>query len=131
MSGLIVKEKDVIINICPNGSAGDIIDLSNLQIQLPKKPKKEDILFHDLPKKDQYWRREDPPRELGNIRSMDEWHETPREFREKYSGYIEREFERRKKARTPSQELKELVVQSAIGRDEGEDQQGGQGDAQF
>jgi hypothetical protein len=95
MSGLVVKEKDVIINICPNHSDGDIIELSGLSIQLPKKPQKKDILFHDLPKKEQYWRREEPPRELGNVRSMDEWHETPREFREKHSGYVEREFQRR------------------------------------
>ena len=36
------------------------------------------------------------PKELSRIKSMDEWAETPREFRQKFSPYIEEEFRRRR-----------------------------------
>lgn len=55
------NEKLDAIMICPNGTKGEIIEMDGLKIQLPKKPKKEDILFSDLPKKEQYWRREEEP----------------------------------------------------------------------
>lgn len=38
----------------------------------------------------------DMPLELKRVRSMDEWAEKPREFRDRYSKYIEREFTRRR-----------------------------------
>ena len=96
MAGLVVKDKEVLINICQNGTQGEVIEISNLSIQLPKQPAKKDILFYDLPKKNQYWKRSELPRELSQIRSMDEWYESPREFREKHSAYIEEEFRRRR-----------------------------------
>jgi hypothetical protein len=85
-----------VINICPHDTAGDIIEISDLQIQLPKVPNAEYILFHELPKEDQRWRRIDPPKELLRVRSMDEWAEKPKEFRQRYSPYIEEEFRRRR-----------------------------------
>ena len=36
------------------------------------------------------------PSELSRIKSMDEWGEMPREFRQKFSPYIEEEFRRRR-----------------------------------
>ena len=36
------------------------------------------------------------PKELSRIKSMDEWAEMPREFRQKFSPYIEEEFRRRR-----------------------------------
>lgn len=74
MAGLVVKDKEVLINICQNGTQGEVIEISNLSIQLPKQPAKKDILFYDLPKKNQYWKRSELPRELSQIRSMDEWY---------------------------------------------------------
>lgn len=57
--------KDVLKNgdvkICPFGTEGKRIELDGLGIILPKQPKKSEILFHDLPKKDQYWRRPELP----------------------------------------------------------------------
>lgn len=55
------NEKEDAVMICPNGTKGEIIELDGLRIQLPKKPKKRDILFADLPKTQQYWRREEEP----------------------------------------------------------------------
>ncbi len=75
---------------------GEVISLHGLDIALPKVPKKSDILFHDLPKKLQMWKRTDVPQELSRVRSMDEWFEKPAEFRRSFSPYIEQEFERRR-----------------------------------
>ena len=91
-----VIDKQAVINICPNGTEGEVIELSGLLIQLPKKPAKKDILFSDKPQKAQRWQRQELPRELLQIKSMDEWYETPKEFQQRWSGYVEREFRRRK-----------------------------------
>ena len=97
MAGLVEIDKydDLIVSICPMGTTGEIVELGDLLIQLPAKPKKEDILFSDLPLHQQKWSRLSVPKELESIRSMDEWSEQPKEFRTKYSPYIEREFDRR------------------------------------
>ena len=44
----------------------------------------------------QMWRRVLMPQELSRIRSMDEWAEMPREFRERFHPYVEEEFRRRR-----------------------------------
>jgi len=84
------------VAICANGTLGDHIEVGGIVIVLPKAPKVRDILFHGLPIADQHWRRVDLPKELSRIRSMDEWAEMPREFREKFRPYIEEEFRRRR-----------------------------------
>lgn len=96
MSGLkIIKDKEVI-NICPNDTEGDIIEIESLLIQLPKKPEKKNILFHNLKPKDQRWQRQEMPKELNQIKSMDDWYESPREFQLRWGSYIEEEFRRRR-----------------------------------
>ena len=44
----------------------------------------------------QMWRRISMPQELSRIKSMDEWAEMPREFRERFHPYVEEEFRRRR-----------------------------------
>ena len=88
--------EDKGIRVDPNGTTGEGIELHGLLVVLPKKPKRSEILFHEQPKSLQLWRRIPMPEELQKIRSMDEWHEKPSEFRRKFSGFIEREFERRR-----------------------------------
>jgi hypothetical protein len=98
MAGLkdIKGYDDLVINICPNNTEGEIIELSGLFIQLPKVPNKEEILFHDKPQEDQHWVRQPVPKEIERMRSMDEWMEMPKEFREKHTRYIEEQFRRRR-----------------------------------
>ena len=84
------------ISICPNGSMGETVELGGIVVVLPKAPKVKDILFHDLAVEDQYWRKTDLPQELSRIRSMDEWAEMPKEFRDRFRPYIEEEFRRRR-----------------------------------
>lgn len=71
------------VKICPHGTEGKKITLYDLDIILPKVPKnKEDILFSDLPKEEQYWRRP----ELPNITTSNY---------ENYDSLIKEEFRRR------------------------------------
>jgi hypothetical protein len=87
--------EDMVVNICPLSTRGQVIEIDGLLIQLPSQPPKEDILHHDKEKKDQRWQRQTPPEPIRNIRSMDEWSEQPKETQKKYIKYIEREFKRR------------------------------------
>jgi hypothetical protein len=54
------EDQDAVM-LCPKGTKGEIVELDGLKIQLPKKPKKSEILFSDLPKAEQYWRRQEEP----------------------------------------------------------------------
>ena len=77
------EENDSII-LDPNGTKGEIINLSGLNITLPKVPYRKDILFWDKKKEDQYWRRLDVPNGLSQ------------ENAEAYTEYIIEEFRRRR-----------------------------------
>ena len=98
MAGLKKVEgyDEYVVNICPNDSDGEVVEIGEVHIQLPKAPKKEEILFHDRPSNMQMWKRLDVPEELRRIRSMDEWYEMPNEFKKRFSSYIEKEFVRRR-----------------------------------
>ena len=78
------SENDAV-NICPfSSTGGKVIVIDDLAIRLPEEPEKESILFHDLPKKEQYWRREEMPEGI-NIDTVDLWDD-----------YIKEEFRRRR-----------------------------------
>jgi hypothetical protein len=98
MSALAPVEghKEPAIKIDPNGTTGEVIELHGLLIAMPEKPRRGHILFHDLPKSEQRWVRQPVPRELTSVRSMDDWMDKPKEFREAFSPYIEQEFKRRR-----------------------------------
>lgn len=78
------NEEEDAVRICPFSTDGEIITLSGLKIQLPKKPRKDKILFSDLPKKEQYWRRQEVPKNI-----------TP-DNQELFNEYILEEFRRRR-----------------------------------
>ena len=98
MAGLKKVEgyDEYVVNICPNDSDGEVIEVGEIFIQLPKTPKKEEILHHDKDVALQMWERLPVPEELRRIRSMDEWYEMPNEFKKRFSAYIEKEFVRRR-----------------------------------
>ena len=87
--------EEEVIKICPHGTLGDVVELGGLLIGLPEVPK-EGIIGEGLEEDVQMWQRTSMPQELSRIRSMDEWSETPREFREKFRPYIEQEYRRRR-----------------------------------
>ena len=92
MAGLVQIEDEVVVNICPDKTQGDVRLYFDLPIQFPKQPAKKDILFHDKPKEEQRWAREELPQELRRIRSMEEWMEMPEVFRKKHTRYISQEY---------------------------------------
>ena len=87
---------DPAVKICPNGTQGELIELGDLFICLPKRPPKKEIFGYKKSKSMQVWERTPMPQELSRIRSMDEWAEMPREFRERFRPYVEEEFRRRR-----------------------------------
>ena len=84
------------IAICPKGTKGESVEIGGVVITLPATPPKEEIAGYGKPNHLQLWERIPMPEELSRIKSMDEWAETPREFRQKFSPYIEEEFRRRR-----------------------------------
>jgi hypothetical protein len=81
------KEHDVIV-ISKNGTIGDIIQIQNLVIALPKAPKV-------VENNDNIWQPHIFPKELNQIKSIFEWETYPSNFKEKWYDYINREFTRR------------------------------------
>ena len=98
MAGLKQVEgyDEYAVNICPNDTDGEVIELGGVLIQLPKAPKPKDILNYGRDVSLQMWKRIPVPEELQRIRSMDEWYEMPKEFKKRFSPYIEEEFKRRR-----------------------------------
>ena len=98
MSTLVQIEEydEPAVSICPKGTKGESIELGGLVILLPAQPSEEEIVGYGKPDHMQLWERIPMPKELSRIKSMDEWGEMPREFREKFSPYIEEEFRRRR-----------------------------------
>ena len=93
---LELEDYDVpAVKICPKGTEGEIRELGGLLICLPKVPPKKQIVGYNEAESLQVWKRSPMPEELSRIRSMDEWGEMPREFRQKFNAYIEEEFKRR------------------------------------
>ena len=77
------KENDAVI-LDPKGSKGELIKVGDLNVFLPVVPAKKEILFSNLKKEDQYWRRIDEPSGLSQ------------DTAEAYTEYIIEEFRRRR-----------------------------------
>jgi len=79
------KEHDVVV-ISKTGQIGDVIEIQNLRIALPPKPKK----IHKFEKNK--WQVTPYPKELSRIKTIFDWREYPQDFKNKYADYIENEF---------------------------------------
>jgi hypothetical protein len=82
------KEHDIVV-ISKTGQIGDIYEIQNLKIALPKQPK--DVYSN----KDKKWKRFDYPKELSKLKNIFDWRDYPEESKEKWYDYIDAEFERR------------------------------------
>jgi hypothetical protein len=82
-----------IIVISKTGQIGDIIEMFGLRIALPFAPEK--CPQRHITKSEQYWERQELPRELSKIQSIFQWNEKPKEFKDRWVGYIEQEFDYR------------------------------------
>ncbi len=81
------KEHDVVV-ISKTGQIGEIYNIQNLKIALPKEPTKIEKL-HDK------WTAEEYPKELKRIQSVFDWRDYPDDFKEKWEPYIDEQFKRR------------------------------------
>ncbi len=82
-----------IVVISKTGEIGDVIEVSGLKIALPKAPK--ECIQRHADKKQQYWERQDIPKQLSKIQSIFQWNEMPSEFKSRWVDYIEQEFDYR------------------------------------
>ena len=86
------QEYDIVI-ISKDGTIGTIINISGLNIALPLTPNKC-LQRHSNPS-EQYWERQELPKELSKIQSIFQWNEMPTDFKDKWVDYIEQEFDYR------------------------------------
>jgi len=78
------KEHDIIV-ISKTGQIGDIYEIQNLKIALPKQS--NIVKF-----KSNKWEYTEYPKELNKIKTIFDWKEYPNSFKERYIEYIENEF---------------------------------------
>ena len=81
------KEFDIII-ISKNGTVGKIVEIQNLKIALPAKPK-------NIDNNNNKWEAHIYPKELKQIATIFDWESYPEAFKNKWYAYIDREFVRR------------------------------------
>ena len=86
-------EKYDMVIISKTGQIGEIVSIQGLPVALPLIPSK----FHQRSKKkeEQYWEREELPKDLQKIQSIFQWNEKPSEFKNRWVDYIESEFDAR------------------------------------
>jgi hypothetical protein len=86
------EQYDVVV-ISKSGQIGQIIEISGLKIALPAAPEK--CFSRDTKQSEQYWERQEIPRDLAKIQSIFQWNEKPKEFKDRWVDYIEQEFDYR------------------------------------
>jgi hypothetical protein len=86
------EQYDVVV-ISKTGKIGEVVEISGLKIALPATPEK--CFQRHSSKAEQYWERQDIPKELAKIQSIFQWNEKPREFKDRWVDYIEQEFDYR------------------------------------
>ncbi len=86
------EQYDVVI-ISKTGQIGQIVEISGLKIALPLAPEK--CLQRHPNSKEQFWERQEMPKELAKIQSIFQWNEKPKEFKDRWVDYIEQEFDYR------------------------------------
>jgi hypothetical protein len=81
------KEHDLIV-ISKTGQIGEVYEIQNLRIALPKKSDTYKFSKNT-------WEYTDQPVELKRIKTIFDWKQYPDDFKKKYIDYIENEFKRR------------------------------------
>ena len=80
------------IVISKTGQIGEIIEIQNLRIALPAK---DECFKRSENKAEQYWEKQEYPKELKRIKNRFDWEKYPQDFREEWWDYIDEEFKRR------------------------------------
>lgn len=87
------NEEYNLVVISKTGQIGEIVDINGLMIALPLEPK--ECKSRSPRPTEQYWEREEFPKELARIQSIFQWNDLPSEFKSRWVDYIEEEFDRR------------------------------------
>jgi len=82
------KENDIVV-ISKTGMIGEIIEIQNLKIALPKQPK--EVFKHEKNK----WVKFEQPKEIAILKNIFDWRSYPEEQKEQWYDYIDEEFKRR------------------------------------
>jgi len=85
------SDYDFIV-ISKTGKIGQVIEIQNLRVALPAT---NESFKRSKEKKEQYWEKQEYPKELSRIKSRFDWEEYSAEFKEKWYDYIDNEFTRR------------------------------------
>jgi hypothetical protein len=86
------SDHDVVI-ISNDGTLGEIYNISGLRVGLPAVPDK--VYSRSKSKSEQYWEREEYPKDLSRINNIFEWNDMPSDFKANWIDYIEDKFEKR------------------------------------
>ena len=81
------EDHDMVV-ISTTGEIGEVYEIQNLKIALPKK---NNIQVFDSDK----WERKELPKALKKIKTVFDWREYPDDFKEMWYDYIDEEFKRR------------------------------------
>jgi hypothetical protein len=87
------NEKYDVVVISKDGTVGDVYEISNVKIALPKTPK--NFVNEKKIKSEQTWSPTLLPKVLKRIQSIFQWHEAPSNFKAEWVDYIEQEFDKR------------------------------------
>ena len=82
-----------MVIISKTGQIGTIVNIYGLNIALPLAP--ATITKRSYKISDQYWERTPLPNELSRIQSIFHWNEMPRDFKDQWVDYIEKQFDYR------------------------------------
>jgi len=80
------EEHDVVV-ISKTGQIGEVYSIQNLKIALPKET--------NVDNQNNVWTPHEYPKELKAIKSIFDWKDYPNEFKQKWHGYIDKEFTKR------------------------------------
>lgn len=81
------------IVISKDGTLGDVVSIRGLVVGLPATPKS--CWSRSKRKEEQYWERQELPKELSKLKSIFQWNELPSDFKDRHVDYIEQEFDYR------------------------------------
>jgi len=82
------KEHDIVV-ISKTGKIGEILEIQNLRIALPKEPVQ--VFSNELKK----WQQFEYPKELARLKNIFDWRAYPEEKKAQWYDYIDEEFKRR------------------------------------
>jgi hypothetical protein len=85
------KEYDFVV-ISKDGTIGQIYEIQGLKVAIPEV---SECFKRSKNKEEQYWERQEYPKELARIKSVFDWDEYPTDFKEKWFDYIDEEFRKR------------------------------------